>query len=79
MKILSDNQFIVAYYNLFDEEQEMIFPLADAGIPYSSGFGLEMTDVFTGELTENVQDYQRVTVPGHDCRLYLCRLVKCRR
>ena len=34
-----------------------------------------MTDVFTGECIGNVRDYQRVTVPAHDCRLYLCRLV----
>ena len=66
---------MVAHYNLFEKEQEMLFTFADAGIPYSSGYGFEMTDVFTGECIGNVRDYQRVTVPAHDCRLYLCRLV----
>lgn len=75
IRILSDNQFVVAHYNLFEKEQEMLFTFADAGIPYSSGYGFEMTDVFTGECIGNVRDYQRVTVPAHDCRLYLCRLV----
>lgn len=75
LKILSENTFVVAYYNLFEQEQEMLFSFADAGIPYASGYGFAMEDAFTGESIGVVRDYQRVTVPGHDCRLYICKLV----
>ena len=77
LKILSDNTFVVAYYNLFEQEQEMLFSFADAGIPYASGYGFTMEDAFTGESIGVVRDYQRVTVPGHDCKLYICKLVDC--
>lgn len=77
LKILSENTFVVAYYNLFEQEQEMLFIFADAGIPYSSGYGFAMEDVFSGASLGIVRDYQRVSVPGHDCKLYLCKLVCC--
>lgn len=56
---------------------EMLFSFADAGIPYASGYGFTMEDAFTGESIGVVRDYQRVTVPGHDCKLYICKLVDC--
>lgn len=74
---LSDNEFAVAYYNLFEEEREVNFIFADAGIPYSSGYGFSMQDVFTGEDIGIKRDYHIVSVPGHDCRVYKCRLVYC--
>lgn len=76
LKLLSDNRFVIAYYNLFKEEREMLCSFADAGIPFTSGFGISMTDVFTKEVTDGVRDYHRVKVGGHDCKLYLCKAVK---
>ncbi len=76
LKVLSDQEFVVAYYNLFEKDQEMLLTFADAGIPYSSGYGLHMTDVFTGEDLGVLHDYHRLMVPGHGCRLYRCRLEK---
>ena len=77
IKHLSDNEFAVAYYNLFEEEREVNFIFADAGIPYGSGYGFSMQDVFTGEDIGIKRDYHIVSVPGHDCRVYKCRLVYC--
>ena len=50
---------------------------ADVGLPYASGYGFDMTDVFTGEHIGIKRDYHVISVPGHDCRLFCCRLVKC--
>lgn len=75
LKILSGNEFVLAYYNLCEIQQEMLCTFADIGIPYHSGIGLHLKDVLTGEDLGVVRDYQRVTVPGHDCRLYRCRMV----
>ncbi len=77
IKHLSGNEFAVAYYNLFEEERKVNFIFADAGIPYGSGYGLSMQDVFTGESLGVKRDYHIVDVPGHDCRVYKCRLVYC--
>lgn len=77
LKHLSGNEFIIAYYNLFEEEQEILCTFADAGIPYACGYGLAMKDIFTGEDLGVIRDYHRVSVEGHDCRLYRCKLVPC--
>ncbi len=77
IKHLSDNAFAIAYYNLFEEERKVNCIFADAGIPYGSGYGFSMQDVFTGEELGVKRDYYVVDVPGHDCRVYKCRLVYC--
>lgn len=77
IKHLTDNEFVIAYYNLFEEERNITCIFADAGVPYSSGYGFSMKDVFTGEDIGVKRDYHIVSVPGHDCKLYKCRLVRC--
>lgn len=77
IKHLADNEFVIAYYNLFEEEREINCIFADAGVPYASGYGFAMKDIFTGEELGVKRDYHLVSVPGHDCRLYRCRLAEC--
>ncbi len=77
IKHLSNNEFVIAYYNLFEEERDITCIFADAGIPFSSGYGFFMEDVFTGEAQGVKRDYHVVSVPGHDCKLYRCKLVSC--
>lgn len=77
IKHLSNNEFVIAYYNMFEEERDMTCIFADAGIPYSSGYGFEMQDIFTGENIGVVRNYHVVPVAGHDCKLFRCKLVKC--
>ncbi len=76
IKHLSDNEFVIAYYNLFEEEREISCIFADAGVPYTSGYGFVMKDIFTGEDLGLKKDYYIVSVPGHDCKLFRCRLEK---
>lgn len=75
MKHLSDAEFIIAFYNFFDKEQMMTCIFADAGVPYVSGYGFKMQDIFTGEKIGIKRDYYSVAVAGHDCKLYRCKLV----
>lgn len=75
LKVLSNNEFIISYYNLHETEQEILCTFADVGIPYHSGIGLKMKDVFTGEDIGVIRDYHRVMVPGHDCKMYRCIMV----
>lgn len=77
IKHLSDNEFVIAYYNLFEKEENINCIFADAGVPYASGYGFSMKDIFTGEEIGVKRDYHTVSVPGHDCKLYRCKLVRC--
>ncbi len=76
IKHLSNQEFAIAYYNLHEEEQKMHCIFADVGLPYASGYGFDMTDIFTGEHIGIKRDYHVISVPGHDCRLFRCRLAK---
>ena len=51
--------------------------MVDLGLPVGAGFALRIRDVFTGEDLGLKSDYFNPTVPGHDMRLYLCRIEKC--
>jgi alpha-galactosidase len=42
----------------------------------TSGYALELRDVYTGDTLGPKTDFFNPTVPGHDMKLYLCRLVK---
>ena len=74
---LSDNEFALGFFNLSSCDASIPCEFTDAGLPYPSGMGLSLRDVFTGEELGVKRDFFNPRVPAHDCRLYLCRLVKC--
>ena len=73
---LSGGEFALAYINLSDAESVIHVEMVDLGLPVSSGFSLQVRDVFTGEDLGRKTDFFNPVVPGHDMKLYLCRLVK---
>ena len=73
---LSGGEFALAYINLSDAESVIHLEMVDLGLPVNAGFSLHIRDVFTGEDLGVKSDYYNPTVPGHDMRLYLCRLEK---
>ena len=75
LRLLSDNEFALAYVNFSEAETCIHCELVDLGLPVTSGLALEVRDVFTGEVVGKKKDYFNPTVPGHDMRLYLCRIV----
>lgn len=77
LKHLSGGEFVLGYYNLSPAESAIPCIFADCGLPYTSGYGFEMTDIFTGECIGVKRDYYNPVIPAHDCRLFRCKLVKC--
>ena len=73
---LSGGEFALAFINLSEAESTIHCELVDLGLPVSSGFALSVKDVYTGEDLGKKSDYFNQKVPGHDMRLYLCRLVR---
>ena len=75
---LSNNEFVLAYFKLSEAGHEYRYSasFADLGIPYESGCGLELTDVFTGENLGVKRDYFLPAVEPHGCRMYKAKLVR---
>ena len=73
---LSDGEFALAYVNLSEAESTIHLEMVDLGLPVASGFCLQVHDVFTGEDLGKKSDFFNPVVPGHDMKLYLCRLVR---
>ena len=72
---MADDEFVIGYFNFTENRQLCQFTFVDAGIPYSSGVGLEMTNVFTGENVGVQKDYYNIQLDPHDCALYRAKLV----
>ena len=77
---LSNNEFALAYFNFTDKDGSVSYAFSGAfeeiGIPYDCGYGLELTDMFTGENLGVNRDYFAPEVEAHGCRLYRAKLVK---
>jgi len=74
VKHMSNNEFILAYFNFNDKESEVQLTFTIAGLPYYSGFGFEMVDIFTHEEIGIKYDYYNPVLPPHGCKLYRARL-----
>ena len=75
-KHLSDNEFAVGYFNFSNGDARVPFIFADAGLPYESGLGLQLTDAFTGEDLGVYRDYYNVRLHGHQCQVLLARFAR---
>lgn len=74
-KHLSDNEYAVAMFNVYDAEKSGILPYYEIGLDPLCGYGLELRDVFTGEKLGVMKDYAEAMVPAGGCRVFLARLV----
>lgn len=76
LRHLTDNEFALFYANLSDADAEVHCEFADMGLPVTGGVALDMTDVFSGEHLGPQKDSFNPHIKAHDCRLFLCHLVK---
>lgn len=70
LRHMADGSFVIGMFNLCDYRAGTLFIFADAGLPVSSGIGLDLTDIFTGEKLGVKQDYFMPSLPPHTCKLY---------
>ena len=76
LRHLTDNEFALFYANLSHADAEVHCEMADMGLPVTGGVALDMTDVFSGEHLGPQKDSFNPHIKAHDCRLFLCHLVK---
>ena len=74
IKHLSDSAFALAFFNLFEADEEMTAMFEEAGLPESAPFGFRMKDAFTGEECGLHREYFRTVVKAHECRLFICSI-----
>ena len=79
MRLLSNDEIVLAHFNFGDENGPTWLysgAFADLGLPYGCGYGLELTDVFTGENLGVKRDYFLPSVNAHGCKMYKGKLVR---
>lgn len=77
---LSNGEFALAFFNFGDVDDHEIayygFSFDDIGIPRDSGYGLELTDVITGENIGVKKDTFIPSLKAHACKVYRAKLAK---
>ena len=64
LKMLSNGELLLAYYNFAEYPLDVLLYFDDIGVPYSSGYGLELTDVLTGECVGVKRDFYNPRLEG---------------
>ena len=72
VKLLSGGEVAVMFTNLTDGKTNSELFFENIGLTAASGYGLKMTDAFTGECIGVKKEYMRVALEAHDCAVYIC-------
>ncbi len=75
VKILSNGDLAIGFFNLGDKAGDVSVQFFDIGVP-TRGYGLAMTDVWTGEDLGVKRETYRRKVEPHACHVVRARLVK---
>ena len=74
-KHLSDGSFALLFVNGDEQDRVLSCITHDIGYTVGSGYKIHMRDILSGE--EMIQgDFPEIKVPGYDCRIFKCKLVK---
>ena len=71
---LSNGDYAVGFFNFLDRDAGRCLMLSDLGLGGVTGKGLDMKDLFTGEIT-HVDGWFCVEAPPHGCRMFRARVV----
>jgi len=75
-KHLSNNQFALGFFNLSDDKAVGDICPHDIGLSINCGFGFKLTEVFTGETVEFMNDYIKFPLEAHDCKVFIGEYVE---
>ena len=73
---LSSGEYAIGFFNPYERDQSIMLPYFEIGLDPLCGYGLDITDCFTGEKLGVKKDYLEVNVPATDCRVFRAKLVK---
>lgn len=72
---LADNEYVTALFNFDDNDGYVYGEFYDLGLTVGSGYGLQFTDVFTGEDVGTFTENYGAHIKAHDCRIYRTKVV----
>ena len=79
-KHCANGEYILAFFNFSDHDSDGQWggtcEFYDFGLTATSGYGLHLRDIFTGEDLGLKAEYMNVYVPSHDCKIFRGRLEK---
>ncbi|MBQ8954307.1 MAG: glycoside hydrolase family 27 protein [Clostridia bacterium] len=75
-KFLENGEYALAFFNMGEKDAELPALFADFGLTASSGYGLKLTNLFTGEDAGCYKEYFRVKVAAHDCAVYRAQVAR---
>ena len=73
-RLLADGDYAIGFFNMGERDAGVPVYLEQLGIPLYSGYGLQLTDVFTGEAQPARQEILMPRVPAHGCAVYRARI-----
>lgn len=76
MKHLDDGRYALGLFNFEEHDQEISVTYSDFGLPASAGYDVSCRDVLGDDGEKVYREYMRAKVPAHDCKVYICTLVK---
>ncbi len=76
LKLLDNNKALLSYFNFSDDELEVPVYFDDYGVPAYSGYGLDLTDVITGEHIGPKYDFYCPRLEPRSCRIYKAEFVR---
>ena len=74
-KQLANNEYAILFVNASEEKRHMSFISQDMGWTNNCGYRIELTDIFTGEVSYHTDVVEKI-VPERDCCIYKMKLVK---
>ena len=75
-KLLSNDEIALLFVNFSESKCGVPFYFENIGIAAASGYGLEMTDAFTGECIGVKKEFMQLQLEAHDCACFICKLKK---
>ena len=75
-KHLDDGSYALGFFNLDDSDGEAVATFSDFGLPAHAGYDLILRDALDGGDEHRCREYLRVSVPAHDCRVFIARLAR---
>jgi len=75
-KRLSNGDFAIACFNFADRDCSAHFLFDDLGLSAVSGYGLQLTDLYSGEEMDPIREFASVKVPKGGCRIFRAKPVK---
>ncbi len=74
---LENGDIAIAMFNLNDGPSKGFLPLVSVGLNASTGRGLELHELYTGEVIKNVRgEYLSEPIPAHGCKIFRAKVVE---